>query len=156
MKPHGDNKLHGEFECAQATAEDFSSILFLLTDYGLPIERITISSLKNFLVVRQDGRAIGCCALEPHGTDGVIRSMSVDEPYRGKGAGSSLLAACERRAVEKEIGRVYALTAKKGSFFECHGYPSLDSQSLPPVLRDHPYVANLLAGKAKCYFKNLK
>ena len=52
-----------------------------------------------------------------------IRYMAVDEPYRGKGVGSKLLAELEKR-IEQKGGRQVTLNARKNAvcFYENHGY----------------------------------
>ena len=51
-----------------------------------------------FVVREDDGRVIGVAGLELHGEDGLLRSVAVDEDYRGQGLAAALIEAVLERA----------------------------------------------------------
>ncbi|WP_344678165.1 GNAT family N-acetyltransferase [Saccharopolyspora taberi] len=92
-----------------------------------------------FLVVRVDGRALGCGALRTEG-DGVgeIRRMWISGELRGKGAGRALLAELERRAGELGCTRIRLDTAAElheaRRLYESAGYAEI------PAYNDNQYA----------------
>ena len=51
-------------------------------------------NLQTFIVAELDGNIVGCCALEVIWADlAEIKSLAIDEAYKGKGIGRELVAA---------------------------------------------------------------
>ena len=98
-----------------------------------------------FLLMREDGAAIGCCALQqnPHsGLEGLeLKRMYVVPTSRGTGAASRLLEAAEALARELGAPRVYLETGtgqpEAIRFYERSGYSAM---ALYP-----PYVGSTIS-----------
>ena len=67
-----------------------------------------------------DGEIVGFAALEVYSAKmGEIRSLSVAEPFRGKGVGRALVEACLGRARERNVFEVMVITSEDGFFQRC-------------------------------------
>jgi amino-acid N-acetyltransferase len=87
--------------------------------------------LRDFLVVRDNGRVVACAALHIMWKDlAEIRSLAVLDEWRDKGVGAVLVEACLDEARSLGIPTVFALTRQPG-FFERLGFHQADVMSLP-------------------------
>src|SRR6185295_14070215 len=75
-----------------------------------------------FVVREDDGRVIGVAGLEVHGEDGLLRSVAVDEDYRGQGLAAALVEAVLERAQRVGLRSVYLLTAGGRDYFARRGF----------------------------------
>lgn len=88
-------------------------------------------SIRDFFVLEDNGRIIGCCALHVTWGDlAEVRSLAVDESCQGKGYGQLLVAACLAEAKDLGVPKVFALTYVPG-FFEKMGFIRVDKATLP-------------------------
>jgi amino-acid N-acetyltransferase len=87
--------------------------------------------LRDFLVVRDNGRLVACAALHIMWEDlAEIRSLAVLDEWRDKGVGAVLVEACLDEARALGIPTVFALTRQPG-FFERLGFHQADVMALP-------------------------
>ncbi len=88
-------------------------------------------NLQTFLVAEQDGKAVGCCALEVIWSDlAEIKSLAVESDKRGQGIGTALVAAALDHARYLGVPRVFALTLEP-IFFERLGFAAIRKEDLP-------------------------
>ena len=88
-------------------------------------------NLRDYFVVRQGERVIGCAALHVSWSDlAEIKSLAVAEDSQEQGIGAQLVKACLKEARELGIATVFCLTYKPG-FFEQFGFFQLDRMELP-------------------------
>jgi amino-acid N-acetyltransferase len=88
-------------------------------------------NLQTFFVVEDNGQVIGCCALEVIWSDlAEIKSLAVDEQYKGRGVGSMLVNAAVEQAKRLGMPTVFGLTLKP-QFFEKLGFKVVDKGTLP-------------------------
>ena len=91
----------------------------------------TFEHLRDFFVIREEGRVVACVALHITWADlAEVKSLAVAEDRQSGGFGSVLVRACidEGRALGLE--RLFALTYRPG-FFERLGFQQVDVMSLP-------------------------
>ena len=87
--------------------------------------------LRDFGVCEVDGDVIGCAALTIIWADlAEIRSLAVDERFRGRGVGRSLVEWTVSEARRLGIRRLFALTYEQG-FFEKLGFEVVQKDTLP-------------------------
>jgi amino-acid N-acetyltransferase len=87
--------------------------------------------LRDFFVVREDGRVMACAALHIMWEDlAEIRSLAVVEKNQEQGMGLLLVNACLTEARRLGIRTVFALT-QQPAFFEKVGFHQADVMSLP-------------------------
>ena len=88
-------------------------------------------NLQTFIVAELDGNIVGCCALEVIWADlAEIKSLAIDEAYKGKGIGRGLVAAAVEQAAKLGVLKVFALTLEP-SFFEKSGFEIVEKDTLP-------------------------
>ena len=88
-------------------------------------------NLQTFLVAELDNNIVGCCALEVIWADlAEIKSLAIDQIYKGKGIGRELVAAAIEQAVKLGVPKVFALTLEP-AFFEKSGFAIVEKETLP-------------------------
>jgi len=89
-----------------------------------------------FVVREDDGRVVGVAGLEIHGEDGLLRSVAVDEDYRGQGLAASLVEAAMARAKLLSLRSVYLLTTTARDYFARHGFSDCPRDEAPAAIRE--------------------
>jgi len=88
-------------------------------------------NLQTFIVAELDNNIVGCCALEVIWADLVeIKSLAIDQIYKGKGIGRELVAAAVEQAAKLGVPKVFALTLEP-VFFEKSGFEIVEKETLP-------------------------
>ena len=91
------------------------------------------NSLRDFFVyyAEDESSVIGICAMNIIWENlAEVRSLYVDENYRGKGIGKELVEACISEAITLELFKIFTLTYKS-SFFAKLGFKEVDRTTLP-------------------------
>ena len=87
--------------------------------------------LRDFGVYEVDGDVVGCVALTIIWADlAEVRSLAVEDRYRGKGIGRRLIEWAVEEARRLGIRRLMALTYEQG-FFGRLGFEAVSKESLP-------------------------
>ena len=100
----------------RANSKDLPDILDLLKKCDLPVKGLA-EYLGNFLVVKADGKILGCVGLEIYQDTGLLRSLAVNEEERGKGHGRLLVLEILNLAKKKKLKKVYLLTIDAADYF---------------------------------------
>jgi amino-acid N-acetyltransferase len=88
-------------------------------------------NLRDFAVYEKDGKVVGCTALAIIWADlAEVRSLAVDDAYRGQGIGSRLVEWCVDEAKRLQIRRIMSLTYEQ-NFFQRMGFEVVSKESLP-------------------------
>lgn len=91
------------------------------------------NSLRDFIVFcdGDHSQVIGICAMNIIWENlAEIRSLYVDENYRGQGIGRKLVEFCISEAITLELFRIFSLTYKR-EFFVQLGFKEVDRSTLP-------------------------
>lgn len=87
--------------------------------------------IRDFVVLEEDGRVIGCGALHIFWKDlGELRSLAMEPSRRGEGLGGKLVAHLLNEARRLGLKRVFALTYRTG-FFGRLGFEAIEKEALP-------------------------
>jgi amino-acid N-acetyltransferase len=119
-----------------ARAHDLRGALDLLGRFGLTHQDVTERWGHYFVVREDDGRVVGVAGLEVHGEDGLLRSVAVDEDYRGQGLAASLVEAAIERARRLNLRTVYLLTTGARDYFARHGFADCPRDDAPAAVRE--------------------
>ncbi len=88
-------------------------------------------NIRDFFVVRDDDRVIGCAALHISWSDlAEIKALAVAEDRQNKGLGDLLVAACLEEASKLGIPTIFCLTYQP-AFFTRHHFNQVDKAELP-------------------------
>jgi amino-acid N-acetyltransferase len=126
-----------------ATIADAKAIHSLITYYA-EFDRMLFRSmpdiyenLQTFKVAEEQGRVVGCCALQVIWSDlAELKSLAVDKEFAGRGIGMSLVRAAIEKAKSLGVPKVFALTLEP-DFFKKLGFERIDNDLLPmKVWRD--------------------
>jgi amino-acid N-acetyltransferase len=121
-----------------AVPADLAAVRALLTDASLPLDGVDEAFEHG--VVAEAGRTpvggaiVGAAAIEPFGTDGLLRSVVVTPSSRGTGLGRTLVGAAEGAARELGIRDLYLLTETAVDWFPRLGYEPLARDAAPVAI----------------------
>jgi amino-acid N-acetyltransferase len=117
-------------EIRRAESGDWLDVRDLLADSGLPLEGAS-DAFKIGLVAKDDGRIIGCAAIEPYDGSALLRSIAVAPDHRRTGTGTGLVRAAEELAREGGAESLILLTETAEPWFGRLGYQVIDRSTVP-------------------------
>ena len=101
-----------------AAPGEMPAIRRLIGGYKSLLMQSDLPRIPSFFVAELDGRVVGCCALQVYSRRlAEIRSLAVHPDLTRSGIGSQLVEACKRRAQERGVKQVMAVTSS-AEFFE--------------------------------------
>lgn len=109
----------------RATLKDLPDILHLLKECELPVQGV-IDHLRNFLVLKVEGKMIGCVGLEIYKNFCLLRSLAVIGIEQGKGYGHILVDEILRLIKKKNINKVYLLTTDGVDYFKRFNFRAIN------------------------------
>lgn len=109
-----------------ARETDLTAVQLLLAGASLPTAGVE-EHFDAFLVARGDGgRIVGVIGLEAYGNVGLLRSLAVEEDWRGRGLGRELVGRLFDLAQARGIGTLYLLTTTAERYFPRLGFEVVD------------------------------
>lgn len=124
--------LHAE----PARPHDLRGALELLGRSELTQQDVSEGWGHYFVVREDDGRVVGVAGLELHGDFGLLRSVAVDEDYRGQGLAAALIEAVLQRAQRVGLRSVYLLTTSARDYFARRGFADVGRDDAPAAIRE--------------------
>jgi amino-acid N-acetyltransferase len=124
-------------EIEPARTSDRLAIEALLEANLLPTDGFELA-LETAVVAREEGRVVGCAAVEPYGPVGLLRSVCVAPPLRGLGLGSRLVDRAEAVAAARGIAELFLLTETAAAWFARRGYEPGAREAAPVALLGSP------------------
>jgi amino-acid N-acetyltransferase len=123
----------------QARIEDVGGIIALIEPLeadGTLVKRnreMLEREIGNFQVLEHDGVIAGCAALYPmpEARSAELACLAVAPEYRDAGYGERILQACETRAKEMKIRKLFALTTRAAHWFIAQGFRDAGVAALP-------------------------
>jgi amino-acid N-acetyltransferase len=116
----------------RAEPRDRAGVLELLRSQGLPTEGLAF--VNDLFVMTDAGEAVGCAALETHGSAGLLRSLAVTSARRGAGLGGRLVEAVLEAAKAHHLTTLSLLTTTAESYFPRFGFRRVGRSQLPADL----------------------
>jgi amino-acid N-acetyltransferase len=121
-----------------ARTSDIKAIRKIIDNYSLQrrlLSKETVmlyEDVQEFFVAEKDGAIIGCGALHVLWEDlGEVRTVAVNEEFRGQKIGHQILAAIIERAQSLGLKRLFCLTFETG-FFGKHGFTEIQGAPVEP------------------------
>jgi amino-acid N-acetyltransferase len=119
----------------QAQRCDQLPILNLLLHADLPTAGVG-EWLDFFFVAETNGVVIGIAGLELHATDGLLRSVAVNEEWRGSGIGRRLTNVVVECARASGLHRLFLLTTTAEKYFELSGFRTTTREAVSEEVRN--------------------
>lgn len=138
-----------------ADGDRLSYVETLLERNGLPSKDVR-STPGRFYVAAVGDEPVGVGGVESYGPVGLLRSVVVERPARGRGLGTALCDALEARAAEDGVETLYLLTTTAAGFFAGRGYVEVERTAAPAPIRRTAQFAELCPGGATCMRKSLR
>ena len=121
-----------------ARTSDIKSIRKIIDTYSLQrrlLSKETVmlyEDVQEFFVAESNGEVIGCGALHVLWEDlGEVRTVAVNEEYRGQKIGHEIMNAIIERAKELGLKRLFCLTFET-EFFGKHGFKEIQGAPVEP------------------------
>lgn len=114
----------------RAHSEDLEQIISLLKQEKLPVSGVS-DVIDSFSVVKSGNTVLAAGVIEPHGADGLLRSVVVASDQQGKGLGARVVS----HLVDHFEGDVYLLTETAERFFVRFGFETVSRDVAPAELR---------------------
>lgn len=133
---------------------DLDYVERLLSRNDLPVEDLRAAPAE-FYYATADGERVGIGGLEGYGAVGLLRSVVVESPKRGRGYGTMLCAALENTARDDSIKTLYLLTTTASEFFASEGYTTVERPTVPEAVRNTTEFEDLCPSTATCMRKSL-
>ena len=121
-----------------ARTSDIKAIRKIIDTYSLQrrlLSKETVmlyEDVQEFFVAENNGEVIGCGALHVLWEDlGEVRTVAVNEEYRGQKIGHEIMNAIIERAKELGLKRLFCLTFET-EFFGKHGFKEIQGAPVEP------------------------
>ncbi len=108
----------------------------------VPLDETAQFGPQYAVAINGDGIVVGVAGYERYGTDILLRSVAVSEPWRSTGIGARLTA--DRLAYAKAQGceAAYLLTDTASGYWKRHRFSKINRQAAPePITRSHEWSA---------------
>jgi len=117
-----------------ARPDDLPAVTRLLQDSALPLDGVA-ESLPGFVVAEAEGALVGVAGLEVCCEHALLRSVAVDEAWRGHGIGRALVARVVSDAEARGIHALYLLTTTADRYFPSFGFRQITRDEVPDDVR---------------------
>jgi amino-acid N-acetyltransferase len=138
----------------RAKPADRAAIETLLVAADLPLIGLELA-IATAVVARDGDNVVGCAAVEPYGSAGLLRSVAVTKTLRGTGLGRRLVAEAEAFAAESGIETLFLLTESAEDWFPRLGYEASTRNAVPATLAASPEFTDACPNSAAVFRKTI-
>jgi amino-acid N-acetyltransferase len=124
-----------------------SEIIELLENCELPTSDLNPNT-SVFMGAFYDEDLVGCIGLEKIGDSGLLRSLAVDQNYRGEGIGFELTKAVLTESIKKSYSEVYLLTTDAEKFFIKAGFYKIVKENSPKAVKETKQYSEICSDSA--------
>ena len=135
--------------------EEAPAVKRLVADCDLPTADLTDEKLRHFLVARKGDVVVGTVGVELFPPQALLRSLAVEEAYRGQGIASKLLQAVERYARMMGATQLVLLTLTAEDYFSRYRYSTIKRSDAPASLEATEEFKTLCPDTAVCMRKQI-
>ena len=127
----------GNCDCLElrtARSADLAEVLALLGRAQLPTAGVA-AALPHFVVAESEGKLVGVAGLEVYGASALLRSVAVEDSWRGSGVGRSLIDRALGEARQAGIEDVFLLTTTAEHYFPRFGFSCVSRDEVRDEVR---------------------
>ena len=135
---------------------DMPAVVTLLAAVGLPTADLTQVQRLQMWVAEAADSLFGVIALEPFGSQALLRSLAVTPGYRKRGLGRELVARVEHEAKAEGIQQLVLLTETAEAFFLKLGYELTNRTDVREEVKQSAEFRSLCPVSAVCMTKALR
>ena len=141
----------------RAYTDELERVESLLEANGLPFEDVRETPALFLLAWAgaNETTVVGAGGIEQYGSNGLLRSVVVDEEFRGREYGTVLCDKLEEFARSEGIETLYLLTTTASAFFDHRGYEEIPRDDAPPRIQRTTEFAALCPDSATCMKRKL-
>jgi amino-acid N-acetyltransferase len=137
-----------------AEAADLPAVLELLGRTQLPVAGVA-EALPHFVLAENEGRLVGVAGLEVYGDSALLRSVAVEESWRGSGVGRTLIERALSVTRERGIKDVFLLTTTAEQYFPRFGFACVGRDSVGAAVQASPEFRGACPASAVVMRKSL-
>lgn len=126
----------------------------LLKKADLPYEDIDLN-IQQFIVAQKGAKVIGTVGLEPYGECGLLRSLAVENTFRGQGLGRALVSEMTCQAKTMRVKQLYLLTLTADRFFEKESFKKINRESMPEAIQSTTEFKSICPVSSICMKKEI-
>ena len=119
----------------RAARADLPAVEDLLARDSLPRDGVS-DGLDHFWVADLAGAVVGVAGVEMYGPSALLRSVAVDERWRGTGLGGLLTERALDEAKAAGARDIYLLTTTADRYFPRHGFTCVSRDAVPDALKE--------------------
>ncbi len=142
-------------ELRSSEAADLTEVLALLRKAQLPDAGV-VDRFADFFVAEQNCRLIGAAGLEIYSSSALLRSVVVDDGWRGSGVGRSLIELALAEAKNRGIEDVFLLTTTAEHYFPRFGFACISRSAVTQEVRQSMEFQGACPASAVVMRKTLK
>lgn len=121
-------------ELRRAHTADLPEVLALLGRAHLPAAGVA-EAFSHFVVAEHEGKLVGVAGLEVYGASALLRSVVVEDSWRGTGVGRRLIDHGLDEAKQRGIDDVFLLTTTAEHYFPRFGFACVSRDSVSEEVR---------------------
>lgn len=111
--------------------------------------------LDGLFLMQHQNVDIGLGGIELYPPYGLLRSVVIAEPFRGKGYGKLLCFLLMEHATAHKIHTLFLLTETAPDFFASLGFEQIERQTAPPALQNTTEFSHLCPSSATCMTRHI-
>ena len=126
----------GPAQLRAATVQDLPAVSALLTANALPLDGVA-AAIDQFIVAEAEGRLVAVAGIERcgEGPYALLRSVVVDDAWKGRGVGGAVVARALEAAKARGITALYLLTTTAERYFPRFGFRVTSREAAPAAVR---------------------
>ncbi|KAA3617783.1 MAG: GNAT family N-acetyltransferase [Calditrichaeota bacterium] len=118
----------------KADKSDIPEIKKLLKDNDLPVADLT--NEIDFYIIKENSQVIAAGGLEHAGDYAILRSVVINDIYKGKGLGNDLTRLLIEKAKEENYTALFLLTMTAENYFPRFGFTRIARESAPDSIKN--------------------
>jgi amino-acid N-acetyltransferase len=126
-----------------ARAEDLDWARKHVAAMGLPVDGLDEHFGTGFVVAVAGEERVGLGGVEVYGDFGLLRSVAVAPPWRGRAVGRSIVERLVRWSQRRGLRALYLLTETAPAFFEQVGFEQIGREAFPEEVKQSKEYAEV-------------